>query len=939
VKIWKILSKIVIILSLLLPTLSRPTVHAVQTSSAEDLLQMMTAREKIGQLFLVTYTGLDVGEETEIFDLITNHHVGGVVLLAENDNFTSTDTILQTQEMIRSLQTYKWEASSEGSTDNANTDTLPEYVPLFVGLKQIGNGSPGDQILTGMTELPSQMAIGAAWDFSLSQQVGEVLGAELSVLGINMFLGPNLDVLETANSESATSLGVNTYGGDPFWVGEMGKAFISGLHVGSNNRMLVVAQNFPGTGNSDRSPEFEVATVRKSLEQLKQIELAPYFSVTTPDVGSPTRVDAVMVSHIRYQGFQGNIRATTKPISFDSNALQQIMALPEFAAWRESGGLVISDNLGSGAVRRFFDPNETNFRARQVALDAFLAGNDILYLDDFIASADPDAYTTLLSTIDFFVQKYLTDSAFAKKVDTSVLRILSAKENLFGDFQIANVISSQTDLETLGQSQDITFDVAQNAVTLINPSSQELDVVLPSPPLAYEDIIIFTDVRMLNQCNGCPPSASVNTNALATALSSLYGPQSGGQISQNRLASYTFTQLADVLNNIQSESAEFLSLNLRNADWVIFNSLDVNPEYPSSNALQRVLSERPDLLSGKNVIVFAMDLPTYLDATNISKITAYYALYSKTPAFLDIAARVLMKEIDPPGALPISLKPINYDLISITSPDPDQIIRLNLVLPVDEEEASQTQTPEADTTPEPSPTPDLNVGDTIVIQTGEILDHNQNMVPDGTIVRFMVQITGDSSMTQQFDATTKAGVAQLNYRVESVGGLEISAGSEPAVQSETLQINISSEGITSVIAVSPTPLTTSTPTESPILTPTDNPEGLGDAEQGRNVYPTLGEWALSIIVMGVGGVLTYLIGYYWWGTERWGLRSALCALAGALLTYSYLNFGFAGVKFWMEKSGTVFVVEMVVVGLLIGWIGALIWWMRTEGRYPIRRRS
>jgi len=199
-----------------------------------------------------------------------------------------------------------------------------------------------------LTPLPSQMAIGSTWDLGLASQVGEVLGRELSSLGVNLLLGPNLDVLETENSEAAASLGVNTYGGDPFWVGEMGKSFITGLHTGSDDRVLVVAQNFPGTGNSDRSPESEVATVRKSLEQLKQIELAPYFAVTDLNVDDPARVDAVMVSHIRYQGFQGNIRATTRPISFDSTAFQQLMALSQFDTWRQNGGLVISDNLGSG---------------------------------------------------------------------------------------------------------------------------------------------------------------------------------------------------------------------------------------------------------------------------------------------------------------------------------------------------------------------------------------------------------------------------------------------------------------------------------------------------------------------------------------------------------------------------------------------------------------
>jgi H+/Cl- antiporter ClcA len=92
------------------------------------------------------------------------------------------------------------------------------------------------------------------------------------------------------------------------------------------------------------------------------------------------------------------------------------------------------------------------------------------------------------------------------------------------------------------------------------------------------------------------------------------------------------------------------------------------------------------------------------------------------------------------------------------------------------------------------------------------------------------------------------------------------------------------------------------------------------------------------MVMGVGSALTFLIGLLWWGSSRWGLRSSLCALIGGLLAYSYLNLGIDGTKHWMQQSGRVFVIEVVVVGLLMGWIVALIWWMRTEGRYPRRNR-
>lgn len=932
---WRVL----LIFGIVLGGLSHTPVRVAAETSPESLLQMISPEEKIGQLFLVTFQGSEITEESQIANLITNYHIGGVVLLAENNNFTVSETIPNTRKMIQDLQQLEWDSSTGNlPEERLGDDDYAAYVPLLIGLEQIGNGFPGDQILTGLTKLPSQMAIGATWDITLAEQVGEVLGDELNVLGVNLLLGPNLDVLETTNIEAASSLGVNTYGGDPFWVGEMGKSFINGVHIGSGNRILVVAQNFPGTGNSDRSPEMEVATVRKSLEQLKQIELAPYFTVTTPPVGDPGRVDGVMVSHIRYQGFQGNIRATTRPISFDSNAFSQILSLPEFASWREEGGLVISDNLGSGAIRRFFDPNDTNFDARQVALNAFLAGNDMLYIDDLVASGDPDAYTTLLSILDFFIQKYEEDSAFAKRVDTSVMRILNSKMRLYGAFSNETVVQPTVESSGVGESQPVTFDVAQEAVTLIDPSPEEIDAVFPAAPLWYEDIVIFTDVRTEYQCDDCPPVNSVSTNGLATTLLNLYGSQAGGQILEYNLSSYTFAQLVEVLDNIENGSSEFISPNLSAADWVIFNTLDINPDHPESNALQRVLAERPDLLDGKRVIAFAMDSPTYLDATNISKVTAYYALYSKIPTFMDVAARVLMKELTPSGALPVSLNAVGYDLITVTSPDTDQVIPLKLVLPEEPAEESPEEvleeTPVVTKTPEPTPMPSLNIGDTVTIRTGEIYDHNRNIVPDGTPVRFNFRISGEPGVTQQFEMTTTGGVAYFTYRIEAAGGLEISAASEPATQSEILQINISPDGSTSVTAFTPTPMVSPTPTITPTETPTQAVSPTSTPPSEEKTYPTLGDWALALLVMGGGAGLAFLIGFVWWGSPRWGLRSALCAFIGALLTYSYLNIGLEGTQYWMAKSGTIFVVEMVFVGLLMGWIVCLIWWMRTAGRYP-----
>jgi beta-N-acetylhexosaminidase len=124
-----------------------------------------------------------------------------------------------------------------------------------MGISQDGDGYPNDQILSGLTQLPDLMALGATWNTGLAEQVGAISGKELSSLGFNLYFGPSLDVLESPGSTLGNGLGATAFGGDPYWVGAMGSAYISGLHTGSKDRLTVIANHFPGGGSADRPPD------------------------------------------------------------------------------------------------------------------------------------------------------------------------------------------------------------------------------------------------------------------------------------------------------------------------------------------------------------------------------------------------------------------------------------------------------------------------------------------------------------------------------------------------------------------------------------------------------------------------------------------------------------------------------------------------------------
>jgi Beta-glucosidase-related glycosidases len=315
------------------------------------------------------------------------------------------------------------------------------------------------------------MAIGATWNPAHAEAVGQIVGKELHALGINLFLGPMLDVVDTPRPGSAADLGTASFGGDPFWVGQMGKAYIRGIHTGSNGRVAVVPGHFPGLGAADRPLSEEVSTVQKSLEQLKQIELAPFLAAT----GSGEALehsDGLLVAPIRYRGFLGNLYASTKPVTFDPQALQSLLALPEVAPWRETGGVVVADELGVRAIRRFYDPSEQKFNPLRVAQEAFLAGNDLLILSHFAAGDDWDSHiANVKATLAFFREKYASDPSFQARVDEAVLRILRLKLRLYGSPFTLGATQRDADAvaDKVGHFGETVAPIARAAVTLLSP--------------------------------------------------------------------------------------------------------------------------------------------------------------------------------------------------------------------------------------------------------------------------------------------------------------------------------------------------------------------------------------------------------------------------------------------------------------------------------------
>jgi len=468
----------------------------------------------------------------------------------------------------------------------------------------------------------------------------------------------------------------------------------------------------------------------------------------------------------------------------------------------------VSDALGVPAIKRYYSPALISFPNRQIALDAFLAGNDLLNLSRF---ALDDSWSQQIANIEdtilFFQQRYDAEEAFRAQVDQAVRRILRLKRRICPEFALQDCIGRPEDLREVGGARSVVSALARKAVTLLYPGASEATLRLPRPPRSEEDILVFSDVRTSQACEVCEPFDALPVGAVQQTILDLYGPGATEQISPARIASYSFDQLHEYLQT----GSPALDPVLQGAEWIVFAMLDYQPSSrPSSTALKQFLRERADGLGAKNLIVMAYEEPYFLDTTEISKLTAYFGIYDHTPPFLEASVRALFLEYSPEGQPPVTVDGIGYDLTRQLSPDPEQVIS---VLPGDQVAADSGA---------PAPVR-LVVGDPLQVRTSVIVDRNGHSVPDGTPVLFQYEYV-EQGLGRQVESTTIDGVAKAVITLEYAGTLAIRATSSPASDpqrnSSPLEVRLSGEV---TLFLTPTPLPTPTPTFTPLPSSTPSP--------------------------------------------------------------------------------------------------------------------
>ncbi|HET6823469.1 MAG TPA: glycoside hydrolase family 3 N-terminal domain-containing protein, partial [Anaerolineales bacterium] len=129
----------------------------------------MTTDQKVGQLMLIGFDGTTV--DSELRSMITDYHVGGVILFARN---------VQSPEQVARL------------TNELQTIALKSGHPgLFIAIDQEGGRVARLTEGTGFTEFPPAMALTATGDPENARRMAAAMAVEMRAVGINVDFAPD----------------------------------------------------------------------------------------------------------------------------------------------------------------------------------------------------------------------------------------------------------------------------------------------------------------------------------------------------------------------------------------------------------------------------------------------------------------------------------------------------------------------------------------------------------------------------------------------------------------------------------------------------------------------------------------------------------------------------------------------------------------------------
>ena len=391
----------------------------------------MTTDQRIGQLMMIGFDGTTV--DAELRRMITDYHIGGVILFARN-----VQSPEQVARLTNELQTIALESGHPG---------------LFIAIDQEGGRVARLTESAGFTEFPSAMAIGATGDPENAYRMATAMAAEMRAVGINVDFAPDLDV---NNNPSNPVIGTRSFSSDPAKVAEYGIAFARGLQ---ENDVLAFGKHFPGHGDTGVDSHIDLPRVPHDRDRLNDVELFPFrAAIQTGFVG-------IMSAHVTFPAIDptlGLAATLSRPVL--TGLLRDELGYD---------GLIVTDSLEMGALAANGYPPPVGGPL------ALAAGADLLLFNRDHAM-HREAFTNLVQTIK-------DGKVSQEQRDASVRRVLEAKAK-FGILNPRLVAdpAKADELTATAEHHALALELARKAITLLKDDASLLPLKSGEPLLVIE---------------------------------------------------------------------------------------------------------------------------------------------------------------------------------------------------------------------------------------------------------------------------------------------------------------------------------------------------------------------------------------------------------------------------------------------------------------------
>lgn len=394
----------------------------------DDLLARMTLEEKIAQITTI-WTG-----KTEVFDEAGNFdpakaatlYPAGIGHFARPNDLAGATSPLeqpfrnerQTVELVNAIQKWAVEETRLGIPVLFHEEGLHGYAAR------------------GATSFPQSIALASAWDPDLMREIFSVVAREIRARGPHLVLSPVVDVARDPRWGRIEE----TYGEDPYLVGELGVAVVEGFQGTTlplaEDKVFATLKHMTGHGQPESGTNVGPSNLSERI--LREIFFPPF-----EEIIERTNVRSLMASYNEIDGI---------PSHGNGWLLNDVLR----GEWGFKGG-VVSDYWGIDDMQRlhFVEPT-----LEAAAVRALKSGVDFDLPDGNTFKLLPDALVKGDVTME--------------EIDTAVRRMLEIKflsgmfENPYADADYAEAI---TDNE---EARALALKAAHKSIVLL-----ENDGILP----------------------------------------------------------------------------------------------------------------------------------------------------------------------------------------------------------------------------------------------------------------------------------------------------------------------------------------------------------------------------------------------------------------------------------------------------------------------------